>query len=181
MFYLKPICDDNFAVQFFSATQWHLFYSVCSTGQKVKCGRLFHLREGRHIRTRWILHQSHKWVPALNMKAGSVSKMTPPALFSFEPSFTGSHTVFWKPASFLSHKGLWVFFFLTANDEVIVYVPTGGFLGDGSLSAKLWRKPQFLPTEWKAVAKVWIHVGHSVVCLRLCVFHRCFAFFAHSQ
>ena len=86
VFYLMPICNDYFAVQCFSAAQWHLFCSVCSAGRKVKCGHLFHLREGRHIRTRWILHQSHKWVPALNMKAESVWKMTPPALsFSLNP------------------------------------------------------------------------------------------------
>lgn len=91
VFYLKPICD----------AQWHLFYSVSSAGRKVKCGRLFHLREGRHIHTRWILHQSHKWVPALNMKAGSLSKMTYPALlFSLNPhlqvaiQFSGSLQVF---------------------------------------------------------------------------------------
>lgn len=67
-----------------------------------------------------------------------------------------------------------VFFYYTANDEVIVYFPTGGFLGDGSLSAKLWCKTQFLPAEWKE-AKVWIHVGNSVMCRRLC--DRCCAFY----
>lgn len=79
---------------------------------------------------------------------------------------------FLEACTFLSHKGLWAFFFYAANDEVIVYFPTGGFLGDGSLSAKLWRKPQFLPAEWKVEAKVWIHVGDDVTCPRLCVFHR---------
>lgn len=41
------------------------------------------------------------------------------------------------------------FFLLTANDEVIVYFPTAGFLGDSSLSARVCHRLQFLPTEWK--------------------------------
>lgn len=70
-----------------------------------------------------------------------------------------------------THNRLWVvpfflsFFFLsftTANDEVIVYFPTGGCLGDASLSAERWRNLQFLLLEWKVEAKVWSHVGLCV-------------------
>lgn len=81
-----------------------------------------------------------------------------------------------------AHNSLWVvpFFFLfftTANYEVIVYFPTGGCLGDASLSAKHWRNPQFLPTwvqSWGQSVKscrTWRHVFRA-----LCVFHRCALF-----
>lgn len=109
-------------------------------------------------------------------------KMTPPS-FRFEIGKSHSQVAiqFLEACKFLSHYaptkayGLFFFFFSlfnTANDEVIVYFPTGGFLGDGNLSAKLWRKPQFLPAEWKVEAKVWIHVGNGVMCPNLCVFHK---------
>lgn len=62
------------------------------------------------------------------------------------------------------------FSFTTANDEVIVYFPTGGCLGDASLSAERWRNPQLQPT-W---VESW---GQSVKsCRTLCVFHRCALF-----
>lgn len=84
------------------------------------------------------------------------------------------------------------FFFLnlyptTVHDEVIVYLPTGGFLGDSSLSAKPWRKPQFLPAEWKVEAKVWIHVGNGVsgpvcVCVsQVTKLEFCFFCFSHTH
>lgn len=68
-------------------------------------------------------------------------------------------------------------FFTTANDEVIVYFPTGGCLGDASLSAERWRNPQFLPTwveSWGQSVKScrpWRHVFRAS-----CVFHRCALF-----
>lgn len=65
---------------------------------------------------------------------------------------------------------LFFFSFTTANDEVTVYFPTGGCLGDASLSAERWRNPQFLPTRVEG----W---GQSVKsCRTLCVFHRCALF-----
>lgn len=85
---------------------------------------------------------------------------------------------FWKAVHSLPIPPTVDFFLLTANDEVIVYFPTGGFLGDSSLSARLWHSLQFLPTEWKVEAKVWPHVGNGLTCLGLCVFHTC-AHFAH--
>ena len=82
---------------------------------------------------------------------------------------------FWKPEELflpVLAKDCVIFFFVTASNEVIVCFPTGGFLGDSSLSAKLWRKPQFLPAEWKVKANMWIHVGNCVpcpVCVHTCV------------
>lgn len=97
------------------------------------------------------------------------NKVTPPALSFRVKSSSRSVSGSQSAALPMSAKawGFFLFFFLnlyptTVHDEVIVYLPTGGFLGDSSLSAKPWRKPQFLPAEWKVEAKVWIHVGNGV-------------------
>lgn len=52
---------------------------LCSAGQKLKCGRRFQLRKGGHIRTRWILHQSHGYVCAVSTsKLDELFKMSRP-------------------------------------------------------------------------------------------------------
>lgn len=49
------------------------FFSLfpCSSGQKLNCGRRFHRRKGRRIRTRWILHQSHGCVSPSKLNVGA--------------------------------------------------------------------------------------------------------------
>lgn len=130
----------------------------CPAGQKLNCGHRFHLKEERPILIRWTSNQNQRCV-CVCVRPGCWTVGNP--MYSKPYRFTVSHTHFpLQPQEFF----LW-----TANDEVIVYFPTGGFLGDSSLSARLWHSLQFLPTEWKVEAKVWLHVGNGLTSLRLYV------------
>lgn len=120
------------------------------------------------------------------------NKVTPPAL-SFRVKSSSRSVSGSQSAALPMPAKAWGFFFFlnlyptTVHDEVIVYLPTGGFLGDSSLSAKPWRKPQFLPAEWKVEAKVWIHVGNGVsgpvcVCVsQVTKLEFCFFCFSHTH
>lgn len=138
-------------------------------GQKLNCGHRFHLKEGRPIHTRWTLNQNQRCV--------CVCVFCPTFQMVWNSILSKPYS-FWKAVHALPITPTIDFFLLTANDEVIVYFPTGGFLGDSSLSARLWHSLQFLPTEWKVEAKVWPNVGNGLTCPRLCVFHTC-AHFPH--
>lgn len=136
-------------------------------GQRLNCGHPFHPKEGRRTRIRWTLNQNPRCVRYFCPRFWTVGN---PIYSELYLSWKAVHTLPITPTK--------EFFLLTANDEVIVYFPTGGFLGDSSLSARLWHSLQFLPSEWKVGAKVWLHVGNGLTCVRLCVLHTC-AHFPH--
>lgn len=98
-------------------------------------------------------------------------------LNSWEIPLTASYTVPGRlQAPFPLHPQRLGFFLDNCQTWSHCLLPTGGFLGDGSLSAKFWHCLQFLPTEWKVEARMWLHVGNGLTCLRLCVFYRCALF-----